>query len=158
MPNPAASPECSYRIAKSGPEVTKAVIPGRMSEAGFTENLVNPEPGFRHSDPESTHGNYGNPAKPGIPKLSFRHPKAVIPAPKAVIPGRMSEAGFTENLVNPEPGFRHSDPESIHGNYGNPAKPGIPKLSFRHPKAVIPAPQSCHSGQDVGSRFHRELG
>ncbi|MDM8552550.1 hypothetical protein QUF72_20865 [Desulfobacterales bacterium HSG2] len=72
------------------PNLSEAVIPGRISEDGFSENLVNPESGFRHSDPESIHENYGN-------------PKAVIPGrmsevTKAVIPGRMNnrfcDAGF----------------------------------------------------------------
>ncbi|MDM8551992.1 hypothetical protein QUF72_18050 [Desulfobacterales bacterium HSG2] len=69
--------------------------------------------------------------------------KDVIPgrmseAAKAVIPGRMSEAGFPQTLVNPETGFRHSDPESIHRIYGNPRRTWHRK--------------SCHSGQDAGSR------
>ncbi|MDM8549495.1 hypothetical protein QUF72_05420, partial [Desulfobacterales bacterium HSG2] len=37
----------------SDPESTNPVIPGRMSEAGSSQTLVNSERGFRHSDPES---------------------------------------------------------------------------------------------------------
>ncbi|MDM8549492.1 hypothetical protein QUF72_05405 [Desulfobacterales bacterium HSG2] len=126
-------------------EATKAVIPGGMSEAGFSQTLVNPKTGFRHSDPESTHGIYGNPHRVGITKAVI--PSRMSEATKAVIPGRMSEAGFSQTLVNPETGFRHSDPESTHGIYGNPHRVGItkaviPSRMSEATKAVIPGGMS----------------
>ncbi|MDM8549491.1 hypothetical protein QUF72_05400 [Desulfobacterales bacterium HSG2] len=88
--------------------ISKAVIPGRMSEAGSSQTLITRKRVFRHSDPESMREFTSIPSELGISK--------------AVIPGRMSEAGSSQTLVNPERGFRHSDPESTHGIYGNPRR------------------------------------